>query len=177
MHGGLALAADPWVEKQRQIQNTLFDRFTQLDKRLNQAEKQSGKSQAAADMPVYQPVEIIDPAFVNGERDPFMMPLALKQQMQRLQQQSSVDRSQLYAFSRINAQQMPKIRLKGVMHKPGKRSPLAVIEMNDETFMVRESDEVGFNIADPSQVIKIKKIDRLSLLVEVGTLGELLIIR
>ncbi len=117
-------------------------------------------------------------AFPNGVRDPFAVPLRLLQSLAANQSAQNQDAAQLnYAFSRVAAKKMPKIKLKGVMHRPDDSSPLAVVQLNNETYMVRENDEVGFNPANPAQVIKIIKINRLSMLVEVGTLGELVIVR
>jgi hypothetical protein len=43
--------------------------------------------------------------------------------------------------------------------------------------MVRVGDEISFNPAMPTQVVKVIKISRLNVVVEVGTLGDLIVVR
>ena len=43
--------------------------------------------------------------------------------------------------------------------------------------MVKIGDEIAFDRNDPSLVFKIRSIDRLSVIVEVGTLGDVIIVR
>jgi len=171
-------AEDPFVEKQRQIQQEMYRRFTALDRRINGEEKP--KSEAKPEMfSSHEPVTFIDSiAYPHGIRDPFSIPSLLLQTLAvERSHKKQANASSSYAFSQTSLLTMPKIKLKGVMHQRRNLSPLAVILLNNETYMVREGDEIGFNLAEPSQVIKIKRIKRLSLLIEVGTLGELVIVR
>jgi len=173
-----AWAEDPFVEKQRQIQQEMYRRFTALDRRIN-GEDEPKTDDKPALFSSTEPVTIIDSiAYPHGIRDPFAIPSLLMQTLAiERSNKTRGNGSSSYAFSQTSLLTMPKIKLKGVMHQRRNLSPLAVILLNNETYMVREGDEIGFNLAEPSQVIKIKSIKRLSLLIEVGTLGELVIVR
>jgi len=175
-----AFADDPFVEKQRLLQQEMYKRFTTLDRRLNgELESKAEPEPEAKVFSSRQVVTFVDSiAYPNGIRDPFAIPSLLLQTL-ALERSNKVQSNSLssYAFSQTSVLTMPKIKLKGVMHQRRDSSPLAVILLNNETYMVREGDEIGFNLAEPSQVIKIKQIKRLSLLIEVGTLGELVIVR
>jgi len=170
-------AEDPFVEKQRQIQQEMYRRFTALDRRINGEEKP--KIEAKPEMfSSHEPVTLIDSiAYPYGIRDPFAIPSLLLQTLaieRDNKMQGSMSSSSSVKTSLLT---MPEIKLKGVMHQQHNADPLAVILLNNETYMVREGDEIGFNIAEPSQVIKIKRIKRLSLLIEVRTLGQMVIVR
>jgi len=175
-----AFADDPFVEKQRLLQQEMYKRFTTLDRRLNGAVESKAEPEPEAKVfSSRQAVTFVDSiAYPKGVRDPFAIPSLLLQTL-ALERNNKVQSNSLssYAFSQTSVLTMPKIKLKGVMHQRRDSSPLAVILLNNETYMVREGDEIGFNLAEPSQVIKIKQIKRLSLLIEVGTLGELVIVR
>jgi len=173
----VAIAEDPFVEKQRQIQQEMFRRFTALDRRFNGEEKSKPDSEPKV-FSSKQAVTFIDSiAYPKGIRDPFSVPSLLMQTLALERNNQGQKSHSSYVFSQTSLLAMPKIKLKGVMHQRKSLSPLAVILLNNETYMVREGDEIGFNLAEPSQVIKIKQIKRLSLLIEVGTLGELVIVR
>jgi hypothetical protein len=43
--------------------------------------------------------------------------------------------------------------------------------------MVKIGDEIAFDRTDPGLVFKIREINRLSVIVEVGTLGDMIIVR
>ncbi|NOR71809.1 MAG: hypothetical protein GQ532_19335 [Methylomarinum sp.] len=171
-------AEDPFVEKQRQIQQEMFRRFTALDRRINGEEKP--KTEAKPEMfSSHEPVTFIDSiAYPYGIRDPFAIPSLLLQTL-AIEHNNKMQGNMTSSYSSVKTSllTMPKIKLKGVMHQRRNLSPLAVILLNNEIYMVREGDEIGFNLAEPSQVIKIKKIKRLSLLIEVRTLGQLVIVR
>lgn len=72
---------------------------------------------------------------------------------------------------------IPKLRLKGIINTKGEKTALLEVAGYD-TYVVKENDAIGL---PPSKggtnVIKIKKIDRLSLIVEVGHLGQVIIVR
>jgi Tfp pilus assembly protein PilP len=171
------MAGDPMIEKQRQFQKQRFDLFNGLSRRFNDDEET--KMMASPSTMPQNPVAFIDSiAFPKGNRDPFAIPSILLQSLanERSEKERKLSAS-AFAFSNSSLHSVPTIKLKGVVHHPGNPSPLAIVHLNNETYMVREGDEVGFNPAEPSQIIKIKKINRLSVLVEVGTLGALVIVR
>jgi len=119
-------------------------------------------------------------AFMNGIRNPFS---ATKIIVDTGNEGSSLNEGG-NAYSGYDfrspglAIKLPKLSLKGVVYKQSKSDPLALLDVAGYgVFMVRLEDEIGFNPADPSQVIKIKKINRLNIVVEVGTLGDLIVVR
>ncbi len=175
---------DSFIEAQRKHQADFYNKIILLDKRLNNRDDAEKKAEGQEDthtrLPFKpRPLKHIDSvAYPAGKRDPFAVPSRLLQNIVSNRGYSGKDNQLMkYAFSRTTVDSIPKIKLKGVLTQRSDDSPLAMILMNNETYMVRENDEIGFNPLDPSQVIKIKKIDRLSMLVEIGTLGELVIIR
>jgi hypothetical protein len=74
---------------------------------------------------------------------------------------------------------IPQILLKGIIVDSEKENNyLALLELkNNGVYMVREGDEISFDQANPGTAIRIKSISRLSVLVEVGDLGNAFIIR
>ena len=119
-------------------------------------------------------------AYMNGVRDPFS---ATKVIIDASKDDPSLDGGD-GAYSGYDfkspglAVKLPKLSLKGVVYKSSKSDPLALLDVSGHgVYMVRLEDEIGFSSADPSQVIKIKKINRLNIVVEVGTLGDLIVVR
>lgn len=74
---------------------------------------------------------------------------------------------------------LPTLKLRGVVRVKG-QDTLALIEvLGDETLLVREGDTFGVSGAgsgDPT-VFRVKELDRLSAVVEVGTLGRAIVVR
>jgi hypothetical protein len=75
---------------------------------------------------------------------------------------------------------LPPLKLRGIV-KPGDQSTVvALLEVgggSKQIHMVKIGDEIAFDRNDPSLVFKIREIDRLSVIVEVGTLGDVIIVR
>ena len=75
---------------------------------------------------------------------------------------------------------LPPLKLRGIV-KPGDQSTVvALLEVGGsgkQIHMVKIGDEIAFDRSDPSLVFKIREIDRLSVIVEVGTLGDVIIVR
>ena len=184
-YAGFCMAVDPILEKQRNYEQERLDRFNSLrmfdNERTVDESEGVGKviSETVSNIMARQAFTFNDSvAFPQGIRDPFAIPSILLQSLasERSKKERKLSAS-AYAFSNTSLLSVPKIKLKGVMHHPKNPSPLAILLLNSETYMVREGDEVSFNLAEPSQVIKIKKINRLSVLIEVGTLGALVVVR
>lgn len=119
-------------------------------------------------------------AYVGGVRDPFSATNA----MYAIANDSIASNEGGGAYSGFDfkspglAVRLPKLSLKGVVYKSSQSDPLALLDVAGYgVYMVRLEDEIGFNPSDPSQVIKIKKINRLNIIVEVGTLGDLIVVR
>jgi hypothetical protein len=75
---------------------------------------------------------------------------------------------------------LPPLKLRGIV-KPGDQSTVvALLEVggtSKQIHMVKIGDEIAFDRSDPSLVFKIREINRLSVIVEVGTLGDMIIVR
>lgn len=75
---------------------------------------------------------------------------------------------------------LPPLKLRGIV-KPGDQSTVvALLEVGGagkQIHMVKIGDEIAFDRSDPTLVFKIREIDRLSVIVEVGTLGDVIIVR
>ncbi len=77
-------------------------------------------------------------------------------------------------------QKIPKLKLKGVINadKKAPKDLLALLEIdNREVYMVRVGDEISYDPSKPNSAIKIVTISRLSVTVQVGSLGNVLIVR
>ncbi len=106
----------------------------------------------------------------NGERNPF----AITNRLQRVKKR---DPNELqFQPARIGSR-IPKMKLRGIIRRKGKRLA-ALLEIEGAgTHVVREKDAVGLNELGKDMVIRIKKINRLNLVVEVGSLNRLMIVR
>ena len=118
-------------------------------------------------------------AFIDGVRDPFSMTKSLAK---LTKPEISVAQDTPYAGYDFKnsafSTTLPKLTLKGVVFKKNIKEPLALLDIGGHgVHMVRIGDEIGFNPASPKQVLKIKKISRLNVIVEVGTLGDLIVVR
>jgi hypothetical protein len=73
--------------------------------------------------------------------------------------------------------QLPKLKLRGYIGDETD-DPIALLDIeNQGVFMVRKGDTVGLQIGGRNTVLKIKDITQLSVLVEVGTIGQVVIVR
>jgi hypothetical protein len=119
-----------------------------------------------------------DAVFLNGLRDPF----AMTRELRKAGTKDDDNNDQAYSDYKFKSPslsvKLPRLTLKGVVFQQGSDQPLALLEVaNQGVYVVRLNDEIGFNPSDPGQVIKIKKISNLNIIVEVGTLGDLIIVR
>jgi len=126
------------------------------------------------------PVSYINPnihTYVNGVRDPF----AITQEISLLSEVNNTtqDTYAEHSFKSSGlAFTLPKLTMKGVVFKKQEKLPIALLEIGGSgVYMVKVGDEISFNPATPKQVIKIIKISRSNVVVEVGTLGDLIVVR
>jgi Tfp pilus assembly protein PilP len=126
------------------------------------------------------PIANINPsinAFLNGVRDPF----AVTQEIALLGQAGQTAQGPYAGHSFKSSSlafNLPKLTMKGVVFKAQEKLPIALLEIGGiGVYMVRVGDEFSFNPAIPTQVIKVIKISRLNVVVEVGTLGDLIVVR
>ena len=106
-------------------------------------------------------------------RDPFSVSNILRQKLQGNERngQSQFQQGQF-------TQTIPRLKLKGIVVDKKTKQPLALLNIGDQTVhLVREQDEISFDPVDPKQVIKIQKITSSNVIVEVGTLGDLILVR
>lgn len=76
-------------------------------------------------------------------------------------------------FTPLQNAEAPELALKGIVS-----GGLALLEIQGSgVFLVREGDTVSFSRQGRNVVMKIEKIDRLSLMVRVGTLQEIIVVR
>jgi len=74
-------------------------------------------------------------------------------------------------------QKLPNLKLRGYIGDKDK-DPMALLDVEGRgVFLVRKGDTVGLQISGRHTVIKIKDITNLSIFVEVGTLGQVVIVR
>lgn len=72
---------------------------------------------------------------------------------------------------------IPKMRLRGFIDQD-KEDPIALLEVaGARTYLVREGDDINIDPSAPNSVIRITKINRLSITVETGMLGSIRIQR
>ncbi len=113
-------------------------------------------------------------AFSNGLRDPFTVTPKIAK-LNNSYNNGDVDAS-FITSSAID--QVPKLKLRGVIMHDQDSSPLALLDIaGDGVHMVRVGDRISFNAANPLQVLEIKQINRLNVIVEIGTLGDLVVVR
>lgn len=113
---------------------------------------------------------------MNIYRDPFRMTGSTERQIDSVMDNSQKSLTQ-FRLS-LRGQTLPRLTLRGVVLNSDLASPLALLEIAGHgVFMVREDDEISYNAASPKDVVKIKRIKRLSVIVEAGTLGDLIVVR
>lgn len=77
-------------------------------------------------------------------------------------------------------QKIPSLKLKGVINPNQKANGdlLALLQVNKkDVYMVKVGDEISYDPSNPTAAIKIMSITRLSVQVQVGNLGNILIVR
>lgn len=78
----------------------------------------------------------------------------------------------------VNSGKVPKIELQGIIEYPDGNKDLALIAVNgDSTFIVKEGDEVSYEVSEPSKVIKVIKVDALKVVIELGQVGNVIVLR
>lgn len=117
----------------------------------------------------------VDPeaAFENGLRDPFSVTKKIID-LNEPDEESAANNP----FVSTTTDNIPKLKLRGVIMHNQDSSPLALLDIaGNGVHMVRVGDRIGFNATNPLQVLKIKQINRLNVIVEIGTLGDLVVVR
>ncbi len=72
---------------------------------------------------------------------------------------------------------VPGMRLRGmVTHRDGRKAALLEVQ-GLGTHVVREGDTIGLNATTPNAVIRVKRIDRMQIEVEAGSMKQIIIVR
>lgn len=94
-------------------------------------------------------------------------------QVSYLMQQKALARQGGPQFTPLHDAPVPELTLKGVIN-----GGMALLEVQGSgVFLVREGDTISLSRQGRNTVLKIEKIDRLSLMVKVGTLEEIIVVR
>ncbi len=115
---------------------------------------------------------LVEPqAYQAGARDPF----SATPEMQQFESEQNGG----HVFQRsAGLYKIPSLKLKGVLTRSAGSEPLALLEIaGRDVYMVSNGDEISFDPVNPAQVLKIQKISQLSVVVEVGTLGDVMVVR
>ncbi|MEM9385904.1 MAG: hypothetical protein AAGA68_12640 [Pseudomonadota bacterium] len=70
----------------------------------------------------------------------------------------------------------PELELKGIVDLEDEVTALLRIGPS-RVFMVRQGDQITFDPTRPGQAIKIREISRLSVVVEIGSIGNVVVVR
>lgn len=90
-----------------------------------------------------------------------------------LMQQKVFERRGGPLFTPLHDAPAPDMTLKGIVN-----GGMALLEVQGSgVFLVREGDTISLSRQGRNTVMKIEKIDRLSLMVKVGTLEEIIVVR
>ena len=112
------------------------------------------------------------PGYRDGVRNPFAPTRDILSTAART---SGSDAYRFRALAEPTA--IPRMRLRGLINE-GDENVAALLEIeNSGTYIVREGDTVGLYELGSNAVIRVRKINRLDLVVEAGSLGQVLIIR
>ncbi|GAB6071118.1 hypothetical protein JCM30760_22150 [Thiomicrorhabdus hydrogeniphila] len=115
----------------------------------------------------------------RGYRDPFALTNQLvRHDLKRGEPSGNQISNRNYNFTRLSASvEVPKLTLRGLILK-SEHEKAAILEVEGlGTYVVREGDTVSIPSGGMNNVIKVTEIGRLSLLIEVGKLGEVIVVR
>ncbi len=115
------------------------------------------------------------------DRDPFALTHRLVKQKpieNDARRGAGESNTRSYSFTRLNTGiDVPKLSLRGLVRKSA-QDKAAILEVEGlGTYVVREGDTITIPSGGFNNVIKVTQIDRLSLLIEVGKLGEVIVVR
>ncbi len=90
-----------------------------------------------------------------------------------MQQKAQAHNQGAVQFTPLQNAQAPTLAMKGIVNEG-----LALLEVQGSgVYLVRKGDTLSLNREGQNIVIKIEKIDRLSLMVKMGTLAEIIVVR
>lgn len=110
----------------------------------------------------------------GGGRDPFTTSMLMYQVMG---QQSTSGAGRSFVPS-LNADGVPKMKLKGIINNGPKMNATALLDVEGAgVFLVRSGDEIGLQGIGRNQVLKIVKVDALKVEVQAGQINQVIIVR
>lgn len=124
----------------------------------------------------------------STRRDPFSpaarVILLAKQVRERERQEeeerrrAELEKQENPQFSAVELRRrMPKIELRGFLESKGTK-PVAIIEITGAgVLLVKEGDQISLQNDDVNTVLQIKELTNLSVHVEIGTLGRVIVVR
>ncbi|MEM7405574.1 MAG: hypothetical protein AAF458_09800 [Pseudomonadota bacterium] len=170
---GAAVAAVPNEQELQRNLETLKNYYDVIQQQLrDQIRDHTGAAAKSAGAKDPGTARNPGPGYQDGERDPFAPTSRL---IDANTNRQGVDFQP--GRSSAEALALPRMRLRGlVTENSGAIAALLEIE-NAGIHIVREGDTVGLYEARSSSVIRVRQINRLNVIVEVGTLGQTLIVR
>ncbi len=149
------------LQERQQLNDEMMRRFDDPKATVTKTPALSAKTEA----PVHN-------AFRDGLRDPFTV---TPEMIGKTKPQDN----DVLAFQPVRgAMRLPALKLRGVITRTKGSEPLALLEIGGhDVYMVNRGDEISFDPTQPGQVLKVKSIARLSVVVEVGTVGDIMVVR
>jgi Tfp pilus assembly protein PilP len=128
-------------------------------------------SEPAEDVFEPQPIGLTGSDAVKAvKRDPFAV-------TDRLKQAAAKGTNMLFKPKSFQKNgNIPPMHLRGLIRSDS-GGLVALLEINDAIHIVRDGDTVGLYNEGSNSVLRIRKINRLNVVVEAGTLGQLIIVR
>jgi len=106
----------------------------------------------------------------SAERDPF-------EASEQMRAETDPDDTGLQFVPSKNHETVPVLHLRAFIEGRGEE-PIALIEVQGHgTYLVRAGDVISFQSGGRHTVLQVEEITRLSVLVQVGTLGERIVVR
>lgn len=189
-YSAISIAEGSSIDQAKDEVSNLLDMLESRNSLLGSREKRSGPLKIPEPKPEPEPLRSISQpapkelrakqslqfdAYEEGVRNPFAMTGEIAQLADRDNQPGTGYIKQ--TFTDLGAP-LPKLTLKGVVFKESQPDPIALLEIAGfGVYMVKVGDKVSIDPRDPKKVIQIKQISRLNVIVEVGTLGDLIIVR
>ena len=164
-------STDKYIKQNTNQDNSLLDQINQTIDNFEIGDYANQLKEAAVDS--IPDINFKDNSSVISMRDPF-----------NLSSQMGSQRSGGFNFNSsflpTNTSKIPSLKLRGVITpssgKPG--DLLALLEIDDkEVYMVRVGDEISYDPGKPNAAIKIININRLTVTVQAGSLGNVLVVR
>ena len=113
------------------------------------------------------------PPRAEGERDPFSPSKRIQDEIQK---KKPVEAEPQFRAAETPPS-LPRLTLRGFA-KVKEEPAVALLEVHGEgTYLVRAGDTISLNVSGRNTVLKVKDISSLSAFVEVGTLGQVIVVR